>query len=127
VSHTANGVADSFRTIYMHLRNGPNHDIDPAWNKTVPTLSGATLTNYQNYLNNTGAAQNPAQRNPDPNYWGTNANAIDPNLVGKTVAAGDHIAWAGCTGPGGCGCTQSMPGHPKYASAHLLRPTRPKR
>ena len=37
---------------------------------------------------------------------------IDPHLVGRTVAAGDHLAWAGCTGPGGCGCTKAMPGHP---------------
>jgi hypothetical protein len=70
VSHNVNGVADSFQTIYMHLRNGPEHDIDAAWNNTVPTLAGAALANY-NYLNNTGAAQNPAQRNPDPHYWGT--------------------------------------------------------
>jgi len=112
VSHDVNGVADSFRTIYMHLRNGPTSDINAAWNNSVPTLSGAAQTNYKNYLNNTGAAQNPAQRNPDANFWGTNAHAIDPNLVGKTVAAGDHLAWAGCTGPGGCGCTKAMPGHP---------------
>ncbi|HEY7200698.1 MAG TPA: hypothetical protein VIC57_10820 [Candidatus Dormibacteraeota bacterium] len=112
VSHDAGGVTDAFRTIYMHLRNGPTHDIDASWNQTVPTLSGATLTNYESYLNATGAAKDPAQRNPNADYWGTNANAIDPNLVGKTVAAGDHLAWAGCTGPGGCGCTGGAINHP---------------
>ena len=112
VSHDVGGVADSFRTIYMHLRNGPSHDIDAAWNKTMPTLTGTTKTNYQSYLNNTGAAQDPAHRNPDPNFWGANAHVIDPNLLGRTVAAGDHPAWAGCTGPGGCGCTKAMPRHP---------------
>jgi hypothetical protein len=105
VSHDAGCVTDAFRTIYMHLRNGPAHDVDASWNQTVPTLSGSTLTNFENYLAATGAAQDPAQRNPDPNYWGTNAHVIDPNLQGKTVAAGQHLAWAGCTGPGGCGCT----------------------
>jgi hypothetical protein len=78
----------------------------------VPTLGGATLTNYENYLNMTGAAKDPAQRNPNANYWGTSAQAIDPNLQGKAVAAGDHLAWAGCTGPGGCGCTGGAAKHP---------------
>jgi Bacterial tandem repeat domain 1 len=112
ISHDVDGVADSFRTIYMHLRDGPQHDINAAWNNTVPTLSGDTLTNYKKYLNNTGGAQDPAQRNPDANYWGTEAHAISATLIGKAVAAGEHIAWAGCTGPGGCGCTKSMPSHP---------------
>lgn len=112
VSHDTGGVTDAFRTIYMHTRSGPSHDIDASWNQTVPTLGGTALTNYENYLNATGAAKDPAQRNPNPDYWGTNAHAIDPNLEGKTVAAGDHLAWAGCTGPGGCGCTGGGINHP---------------
>jgi murein DD-endopeptidase MepM/ murein hydrolase activator NlpD len=111
VSHDVGGVTDAFRTIYMHLRNGPQHDIDASWNQTVPTLNDDpanndfTLTNYKNYLNATGAKKDPAQRNPDADYWGTQAQAIDAHLVNKHVQAGDHLAWAGCTGPGGCGCT----------------------
>jgi hypothetical protein len=115
VSHDVDGVADAFRTIYMHLRNGPNHDIDAAWNKTLPTLTGTTLTNYTNYLNNTGAVQNSSLRHPNSNYWGTDAQAIDPGLVGRTVAAGDHLAWAGCTGPGGFGGS----GSPSQPNTHL--------
>lgn len=105
VSHDVAGGTDNFRTIYMHLRNGPSHDVDKAWNNTIPTLTGSTLTNYTNYLNSTGAAQNPAQRNPNPDFWGDNSHTIDPNIVGTVVTAGQHLAWTGCTGPGGCGCS----------------------
>lgn len=62
VSHDVGGVTDAFRTIYMHLRNGPIHDIDASWNQTVPTLSGAGLTNYKTYLAAIGGAQDPASR-----------------------------------------------------------------
>jgi hypothetical protein len=112
VSHDVGGVTDAFRTIYMHLRNGPTHDIDASWNQTVPTLSGAGLTNFKTYLTAVGGAQDPGSRHPNVDYWGTAAQAIDPGLVGRVVAAGDHLAWAGCTGPGGCGCTGGLPGHP---------------
>jgi hypothetical protein len=112
VSHRAGGVDDAFRTIYMHLRNGPTHDIDAAWNNTVPTLSDDpanndyTLTNYKKYLDATGAKKKKADRHPDAAYWGTDAHAIDPKLLNRQVKRGDHLAWAGCTGPGGCGCTK---------------------
>jgi hypothetical protein len=45
-----------------------------------------------------------ANRNPKADWWGTEAQKIDISLLGKTVAAGQVIAWAGSTGPGGCGC-----------------------
>ena len=112
VSHDSGGVSDAFRTIYMHLRNGVAHDIDASWNQTVPTLSGTQLTNYKNYLNATGAKQNPAQRNPNADNWGSDAQKIDASIVGKTVKAGDHLAWAGCTGPGGCGAMDGPINHP---------------
>ncbi len=118
VSHKVGAVDDAFRTIYMHLRNGPQHDIDASWTNTVPTLkddppkSDFTLTNFKNYLNATGAKQKPADRNPDTAYWGTDAQKIDPQLLNKQVAAGDHLAWAGCTGPGGCGCTKGARNSP---------------
>ncbi len=61
VSHEVGAVDDAFRTIYMHLRNGPQHD-----HRRVPERDGAdpeghtgqgdlTLTNYKRYLDATGA------------------------------------------------------------------------
>jgi murein DD-endopeptidase MepM/ murein hydrolase activator NlpD len=107
VSHRSGGVDDAFRTVYMHLRNGPQNDVDASWKKTVPTLKDDpakgdfTLTNYKKYLNAT-----VKDGKPDPAYWGKDSEKIASGLLGKTVAAGDHLAWAGCTGPGGCGCTE---------------------
>ena len=49
----------------------------------------------------TGCPQNKADRNPDPAHWGTNAEKIDLTLLGKHVTAGQFLAWAGNTGPGG--------------------------
>ena len=112
ISHDVDGGTDNFRTIYMHLRNGPTHDIDASWNNTVPTLSGSQLTNYENYLKATGATQSPSTRSPDSNYWGTDAQAISASLLGSHVNAGDHLGWAGCTGPGGCGCTTGPRSNP---------------
>src|SRR5437870_21317 len=47
LSHDSAGVKDAFRTIYMHLRNGPTNDANNAWNVTVPTLSEPRLTQYK--------------------------------------------------------------------------------
>ncbi len=106
ISHDVGGVQDAFRTIHMHLRNGPTHDADQAWNVTVPTLSGIAQTQYKNYLTQTGCPHG-GPYHPDPNFWGTDADKIDPNIVGKQVQAGTVIAHSGCTGPGGCGCTNT--------------------
>jgi hypothetical protein len=104
ISHDSGGVQDVFRTIYMHLRNGPTHDADQAWNITVPGLGEPTQTQYKNYLTSTGCPKG-GPYHPKADFWGTDADKIDPNIVGKHVNAGDMIAHSGCTGPGGCGCT----------------------
>lgn len=109
ISHDANGVSDAFRTIYMHLRNGPKHDADQAWNVTVPGFGtdpdGQKLSQqYQAYLAKTGCPKGGPYK-ADPAFWGTDAERIDPNIVGKQVKAGALIAHAGCTGPGGSGAT----------------------
>ncbi len=104
MSHDSGSVKDAFRTIYMHLRNGPQHDSDESWNTTVPKLTEPRLSQYKAYLEATGCPHN-GPRHPDANFWGTEAQKIDMSLLGKTVAAGTPLAWSGCTGPGGCGCT----------------------
>ncbi len=104
ISHDIGRIKDAYRTIYMHLQNGPANDCDNAWTKTVPTLSGATLTNYKAYLNGTGCPLNRSQRNPTVANWGIESEKINTALLGTKVTAGQQIAWAGSTGPGGCGC-----------------------
>jgi hypothetical protein len=101
VSHDAGGVTDAYRTIYMHLRNGPSADCEAAWSKSIPTLSGQERTDYETHLNGTGCTQNPATRAPSAAYWGTEAERLPAGLVGSTVARGAALAWAGNTGPGG--------------------------
>jgi hypothetical protein len=100
ISHTFGGKTDAFRTIYMHMRNGPSGDCAKAWSNTVPTLSGATLTNYKGHLNASGCPSNAANRNPAAANWGTNVQAIGV-AVNQQVTAGQVLGWAGDTGPGG--------------------------
>jgi hypothetical protein len=107
VSHDADRVNDAFRSIYMHLRNGPTNDANQAWNVSVPTLTEPRLSQYKKYLAATGCPQG-GPYNPDPDYWGTDSDKIDMTLLGKHVNAGQTIAHAGCTGPGGCGCTDDQ-------------------
>jgi hypothetical protein len=105
LSHNVGGVADAYRTIYMHLRNGADNDCEQAWSVSVPSLSGTAQTTYKNYLTSTGCTEdNPS---PDSPQWGTNGQTIDMGLLGDQVAAGDFLAKAGSTGPGGCGCMKS--------------------
>jgi len=112
VSHDAGGVKDAYRTIYMHLHGGPEHDCDAMWTKTVPTLGDPQLTNVKNFLNTTGCTEKKATRKLDKNYWGDNSQVIDAKLLGKEVSAGAQLAWSGSTGPGGCGCANGLPGAP---------------
>ena len=104
VSHDAGGVRDAYRTIYMHLRNGAARDCEAAWSQSVPTLNNDddddNLDNYTRHLEATRCTKDPAKRNPLSANWGTN-EAIDTSLLGRSVSAGQFLAWAGETGPGG--------------------------
>jgi murein DD-endopeptidase MepM/ murein hydrolase activator NlpD len=102
VSHDARGLQDMYRTIYMHLRNGPAHDCEAARSKTLPSLNGDNHRNYAAYLDACGCPENKAARNPDELHWGTEAQALDMTLLGKTVRTGDVLGWAGETGSNGC-------------------------
>ena len=100
VSHSANGVPDAFRTIYMHLRDGASDDCDRAWTESVPTLGDGDLVDFLNHLYATGCPELPSMRDLDESHWGTD-DEVMPNLVGQAVTAGQFLAWAGNTGPGG--------------------------
>lgn len=102
MSHNVGLKTDVYRTIYMHLRNGPLTDCNSAWTLTVPNLSPSQKTIYKNYLTSTGCTET-LPRNPAAAQWGTNAH-VAANIVGQTITAGTFLGWAGDTGPGGCGC-----------------------
>jgi hypothetical protein len=104
ISHDVGGKIDAYRTIYMHLQNGPDADCDNAWTKTLPNFNPTDAATYTAYLNSTGCTQSKRTRALKPEWWGTDAHKIDASLVGKTVTAGQIVAWSGSTGPGGCGC-----------------------
>ena len=101
VSHDVGGVADSYRTIYMHLRDGATHDCAAAWDQTMTAtwIDSDALAEYRTHLESTGCPQN-GPRDPDPAHWGTDAHTI-PVSVGQQVTRGQMLAWAGNTGPGG--------------------------
>ncbi len=108
ISHDVGLRKDAYRTIYMHLQNGPSHDCSEAWNSTVPLLKDTkeqkTKTNYIHYLNSTGCPESVSLRDPDVPHWGKESQKIKI-AVNTKVKAGQVIAWAGSAGPGGCGCT----------------------
>lgn len=109
VSHDAGGVADAYRTIYMHLRDGASHDCAAAWSQTLAPAaraapaSGAAkdLDAYREHLLATGCAEAAERRRLDPRHWGKEEQRLDPKLLGAPVAAGAFLGWAGDTGPGG--------------------------
>jgi polyglycine hydrolase-like protein/peptidase M23-like protein len=103
VSHDVGGT-DTFRTIYMHMRDGPLHDCDASWNNTVNTLGEPRKSQFKTYLSKTGCPAT-GKRNLQSKYWGTDAHKIDHSLLNKKVARGAKLGWAGNTAPGGCGCT----------------------
>jgi hypothetical protein len=79
-----------------------------SWSKSVPYIDSwqtkePVLSQYKSFLEKTGPQS--GNQNPDSQYWGTQSQAINMNLLGSQVQAGEFLAWAGETGPGGCGCT----------------------
>lgn len=112
LSHDVNGGTDNYRTIYMHLRNGPHNDCGKAWDASVGSIGGQEKRYaYKARLNSTGCFETWA-RHPMPLYWGTDDQALASDLFGKTLQAGDEIGWAGETGPGGAGLGLSFDGPP---------------
>jgi murein DD-endopeptidase MepM/ murein hydrolase activator NlpD len=113
VSHDVGGVPDSFRTVYMHMRNGPSNDCGKAWSVTIPYLDtrpdlSSQETAFKAHLNASGCPQNAASRNPTAANWGTSTQTISVT-VGQQVTAGQVLGWAGDTGPGGNGNNNATP------------------
>ena len=102
ISHDVNGVSDAYRTIYMHLRDGADHDADAAWNQTMTAtwIKASDLADYETHLLDTGNTKDPLTRDLDAAHWGTSTETILVS-VGQHVSRGQQIAWAGNTGPGG--------------------------
>lgn len=67
---------------------------------TTLAAGSAELADFKQHLEDTGCKQNASQRSLDAGHWGTDSETI-PNLLGQTVTAGQFLAWAGNTGPGG--------------------------
>lgn len=102
VSHDAGGVTDAYRTIYGHLRNGPDNDCRRSWEVSVDTVAkGAKRDRYKAHLLHSGCPEASGQRRPRPAFWGTEAHRLPDNLAGRAVERGEHLGWAGATGPGG--------------------------
>jgi len=118
VSHDDPGAGaagvDRYRTVHMHLRDGAQRDCARSWAVTAPQLdvpaSRAAHDNYVAFLAATGCARDGSGV-PDPAYWGAAADRVRV-AVGQRVARGQVLAAAGCTGPGGCGCTTGRPARP---------------
>lgn len=106
ISHDAGGVPDAFRTISMHLRNGPNADTTNSWTRTMPTLGATEMAQFTTFLDGTGAPQNGV-RDPDATFWGTEDDRLDFTLLGQRITRGRVIGKAGLTGPGGSGAMKA--------------------
>jgi hypothetical protein len=106
VSHDFNHVTDAYRTIYTHLRDTPQGDCDRAWTVTVPTLSGTARAQYEAFLDATGC-RHDGPRRPGRAFWGSDADHLDPTLLGRSLQRGQLLGHAGQTGPGGCACTRA--------------------
>lgn len=105
ISHDVGTKKDVYRTIYMHLQNGPLTDCNNSWTKSLPALGSNAQANFRTYLNNTGCPEDTSKRKPLVANWGKESQKIKASLLGQKVTAGQLIAWSGSTGSSGCDCT----------------------
>ncbi len=118
IEHTApNG--NRYRSLYLHVRNGFDHDLKMAKamvvqenEETNPDGTASRKLRYSRFAK----LSNPSQL-----LWGTNSQTIRVK-VGDNVSAGQHIAWSGNTGFGGAGWglkEDGTPNDPNSANNHL--------
>lgn len=115
ISHD-DGGADSFRTIYMHLRNGPVNDCNKAWAESMPLLrdDSGNLKKYRAHLNSSGCTREAGGRQLKPLHWGIPDQKLRVR-TGERVTTREVIGYAGDTGPGG----QIAAGDPGAPNTHL--------
>jgi murein DD-endopeptidase MepM/ murein hydrolase activator NlpD len=107
---------DRYRTVYVHLRDGFDHDLAKAKAVVVgDKYKDGKATRPWKYK------QYADKPNPSQLQWGTNAQKIQVK-VGDTVRAGQLIGWSGNTGHGGAGNgldDNGNPTNPTTANNHL--------
>ncbi len=105
MSHDVGRNKDAYRTIYMHLMNGPETDCNISWSQKITWGSTSDQQSkkaaYETRLKNNGCPEKIEDRNPTEAYWGKDDYKIATNIVGKTFEAGERLGYAGRTGPGG--------------------------
>ena len=115
IAHTAPD-GTSYRSMYMHLRNGAKHDLAKALLAPLTKLPSGKpdmtvrVTRYRVYAD---AQKKIADQNggtPKELYWGTETQKLKVG-VGDPVEAGQFLAWTGDTGDGGAGDALD-PGNP---------------
>ncbi len=111
---------DRYRSVYMHLRDGHDHDVANAGAMTVTANdkkkdeNGDYSRKYRYYLFAHKATHSEQQ-------WGTNAQTIQVE-PGDIVRAGQLIGYSGNTGYGGAGWgldNDGDPTNPNTANNHL--------
>lgn len=99
-----------YRSIYSHLRNGPEADLAKARTISLKQHGGANENpNWKKYR---AFADLP---DPDPLYWGTEGQKTSVKQ-GDFVRAKQSIGWAGNTGAGGAGNGLDGDGKPQNVS-----------
>ena len=84
ISHDVNGRSDAYRTIYMHLRDGADHDADAAWNETMTAawITASDLADVQDP--SARHREHQGSRHPQPRRRALgHERADDPRLGGS--------------------------------------------
>ncbi len=108
---------DLYRSSYMHMRDGFNHDLQKA-----QAIDGGEKYDDSGKVRRVYKYSLFAHKDdPSTLHWGTNQQTIQVT-VGDTVQAGEFLGWSGNTGSGGAGNGLDDNGNPNNtttANNHL--------